>query len=304
MAIEQFEAAESQASTIVEWCLEVLRHLDNGLITPEEAEIGVDERVTHLLGALDEVFTSSPDPRDDLAGLVLRTQAAIGEVERLFDEHPGTLRTPPCVWRVRGFLESRAHQADEVVRLAAVIAAWEDADPALAPRRRRLQAVQTLDQAAQLHLKGSVLKRMVRAGLHAFGPRWAVDLAASYLDHHMADKSYWELVLGAMDELAAWASATELYGIPSAFQRRAISALIEIAGYPELTQWAVSRVPLHRLTGTDRRELAELLSDWYSVMPIDWISEPQKDGTLAIEVTYLRALEGAATSWPGDPRAN
>lgn len=189
-----------------------------------------------------------------------------------------------------------------MVRLVATAISWEETTPALAPLRVRRHAIQTLEQTAQMSLQGSFMARMVHAGLRAFGPRWAVDLAATYLERHLSDSSYWDLVLAAMDELAAWAAATDLHGIPPEFQRRAISALIEIAGHPELTQWAVSRIPLHRVSMADRRDLSELLSDRYEVMPLDWVSDTQEEGTLTIEVTYLRALEQAQASWPGDPR--
>jgi hypothetical protein len=303
LAIEVYEAAELAVTETVGKCRAVLEHLSNGLITPEEAEGWVNELVLSMLEALDDAFTSSPDPRDDPGGLVHRAGEAANEIERLFDEHPGLLlRTPSGVAGARGFLASRVDHADEVVRLVAVIAAWEDTAPALAPLRVRRRATETLDQAARMRLRGGVLERMVRAGVRAFGPRWTVNLAGTYLDRHVEDEAYWGLVLVAMDELSAWAAATELHGVPPEFQRRAISALIEIAGHPELTQWAVSRIPLHRVTRADRRELAELLQDWYEVMPVDWISEAQQDGTVSIEVTYLRALEEADASWPGDPR--
>ena len=189
--------------------------------------------------------------------------------------------------------------ADNAVRMARGVISWEHVTSASSPFRAARHALKGFEEALRMTLQGGFLARMVRAGMRAFGPRWAVNLAAHYLDQHLTDRSYWDLVLVAMDELSAWAAATDLHGIPDEFQRRAISVLIEIAGHPDLTEWAVSRIPMHRLSRADRRELSELLADRYQVMPIDWVTDTQEDGTVAIEVAYLQSLERTVASWPG-----
>lgn len=300
MAIELYEAAELALRDTVERCRAVLGRVNDGLVRPDEAEGWINEHLLDLLGALDDAFTSAPDPRDDPRGLVERAEQALDDLEELFEASPGMLvRDSLGVRGSRAFLRARVAHADQVVRMVAVVGSWEDTTPALAPLRMRRQAIETFEQAAQLNLRGGFLTRLVRAGLRAFGPRWAVDLAVNYLDRHLVDHDHWDLVLAAMDELAAWAAATELHGIPAEFQRRAVSALIEIAGHPELTQWAVCRVPLHRISMSDRHELSELLADRYEVMPLGWTSESHEEGTVALEVTYLLALEKAASTWPG-----
>lgn len=300
MAIEEYAAAERSLMETIEKCQTVMGHVDNGLLRPDEAEGWVNELLLDLLGSLDDAFTSSPDPRDDTSGLLARIRGTLEALAGLLEDHPTIpTRTSDTVRRTLWSVESRVAHADDVIRMVAGVNSWEQATPALAPLRVRRQALETLDEATRLRLKGRFLTRMVRAGLRAFGPRWAVNLATHFLDRHLTDRDFWGLVMVAMDELAAWAAATELQGIPPEFQRRAISALIEIAGHPELTEWAVIRVPLHRLSLVDRRELGELLVDRYEVMPTGWISDVQADGTEALEVAYLRVLDQAAVSWPG-----
>ncbi len=300
MAIEQYAAAEQSLREIMEKCQDVMGQFDNGLLGPDRVEGWVNELLLDLLATIDDAFTSAPDPRDDTSGLVLRTRAALEEVASMLDARPTIpSRTSDTVRRSIRFIESRMEHADDVVRTVAVVISWETASPVLAPLRVRSQALEALDDATRMAPQGGFLTRMVRAGMRAFGPRWAVNLAEHYLDRHLTDREYWDLVLVAMDELSAWAAATDLHGVPEEFQRRAISALIEIAGHPELTEWAVNRVPLHRLSLSDRRELAELLADRYDMMPIDWVSDAEADGTQAIEVAYLRALERTSAGWPG-----
>lgn len=300
MAIEQYEAAELALLNAMDGCREVFARVDGGLVSPDHAEGSVNEYLLGLLEALDDAFTSTPDPRDDPRAMVARTEQSLDDLAQLFDTRPDlALRDSPGVSGARGFLRSRIAQADQIVQLLAVVVSWEQATPALAPLRVRRHAIETLELATQLTLQGGFLTRMVHAGLHAFGPRWAIDLAARYLDRHLVDREFWNLLLVAMDELAAWAAATQLHGIPDEFRRRSISALIEIAGHPELTEWAIIRVPLHRLTQPDRRELGGLLADRYEVMPIDWVSDAQEDATAAVEVAYLKTLEHTVVTWPG-----
>jgi hypothetical protein len=302
MAIEAYAAAEQAVEDTLAKCQAVADRVDDGLLRPLEAVGWVNELMLDLLGILDDAFTSSPDPRDDTNGLVRCARQALEDVVGVLEDHPSIpLRTADTVRSTIGSVESRLAHADEVVRLVAVVISWEHATPALAPLRVRRQALDALDDATQMRLQGGFVTRMVRAGLRALGPRWAVNLAAHYLDQHVTDREYWGLVIMALDELSAWSAATELHGIPEEFQRRAVSSLIEVAGHPELTEWAINRVPLHRLSTADRRELSGLLLDRYEVMPTDWISDIQEDATEALEVAYLRALEQAALSWPGAP---
>lgn len=300
MAIEEYAAAEQALKATIENCKDLMVRLDNGLLGPERVEGWVNELLLNLLGTIDDAFTSAPDPREDTSGLVARTRAALEEVASMLDDRPTV--PGPTADTVRSgirFIEKRVAHADDVVEMVGVVISWEQAPPVLAPLRVRRQALEELDRAFRMRLQGGFLTRMTRAGMGAFGPRWAVNLAAHYLDQYLTDREYWDLVLAAMDELSAWAAATQLHGVPPEFQRRAISALLEIAGHPELTEWGINRVPLHRLSLADRRELAELLSDRYAVMPINWVSDAQDDGTEALEVAYMRALEQTATSWPG-----
>jgi hypothetical protein len=300
MAIEEYAAAEQALGEAIKRCQTTLGRVDSGLVRPDEAASWVNEYMLELVAFVDDAFTSAPDPRDNPSGLVAHTLQRLEEIAALLDNHPAIpTGTSHAALRTSWFIESRVAQADEVVRMIVVVISWEQATPALAPLRVRRQALASLDEATQMVLKGGFLARMVRAGMRAFGPRWAVNLAAHYLDQHLTDRSYWDLVLVAMDEISAWAAATDLHGIPDEFQRRAISALIEIAGHPDLTEWAVSRIPMHRLSQADRRELGELLADRYEVMPIDWVSDTQEDGTVAIEVAYLQSLERTVASWPG-----
>jgi hypothetical protein len=293
VAIEQYAVAEQAPQETIEKCQTVMGQFDGGLLGPDQVEAWVNELLLDLLAAVDNAFTSAPAPRDNNSGLVARTRAALEDIAGMLDDRAAIPSlTSDAVRRAHWFIESRVGHADDVIRMVVVVISREQATPVLAPLRVRQKAVEALNEAIRMQPLGGCMTRMVRAGMGAF-------IAEHHLDRHLTDRAVWDLVLIAMDEVSAWAAAPDPHGVPEEFRPRASSALIEIAGHPEVTKWAVTRVPLHRLFLSDRREPEELLADRYEVMPIDWVSDAAVDGTQAIEVAYLRALEETSAGWPG-----
>jgi hypothetical protein len=113
------------------------------------------------------------------------------------------------------WLTFRSTNADTLLRLLAIRAVWDDRAPALAPPRVRKAAVATIDEAVSVRIHGDFVPGLVGVAMRTFGPRLAVTLVTNYLENHRASHTHWKLVLVALDELAAWATATELHGVPA-----------------------------------------------------------------------------------------
>jgi hypothetical protein len=106
--------------------------------------------------------------------------------------------------------------------------------------------------------------------------------------------------LCAMDQLAGWAASTD----PALVSRtpgslveprsvRARRALIELAGVPDLTPWALARLPFHRLDHIDREALRELVRIRDEVFPEAWVDDGDNWATIAVELSLLQALDAA-----------
>lgn len=293
--------AQAQLAALSDRLRKCRQLYEDGLITAAELGAQFNYSLNRLAVSLDAALMSAPDPRVDLIVLVEGALRIADLVKSLAEVNNRTVvdKVSAGAEYLRSWVRRRVAFAEESVRMLATVSAWESMEPHLASPRLREAAVATLTASWLTGALEQFQARAVRAAMGALGPRLVVDLAEEYLTHHVNSLPRWGQLLVAMDELAAWAAATDSLGVPDVFRTRSVATLIELAGHPELTEWATMRLPLHRLSQADCRELAQLLADRGEVMPIDWISEPDQWATQAVEVAYLRSLDRARATWPG-----
>lgn len=295
MAEDAYGAAMAAIEGIDSGLLRTWADYEAGLITTSEVRDGSVELLYATAEPLVAAIMAAPDPRDDFEALFRAARGAADRVEARLGGEPDQR-----IDRFRRWLSGLVHRADDLLHVKSEVAGWADAQPRLAPLALRSAAVATLTRGRRAGTTPDFNAEAVTTAMRALGPRLLVTLAEDFLASDPPDRAAWDQLLVALDEVACWAAATAGHGVPFEFAERACAVLLEVAGHPELTHWAVARLPVHRLSRADRAELGVLLSDRAEVMPFDWIPEADQLATATVEVAYLRTLDAVGgQEWPG-----
>jgi hypothetical protein len=183
--------------------------------------------------------------------------------------------------------------------LVALVLTWEAAPARRDARVVCFQEAERIAFAVDFGVSNDFLQRMVLAGLQAFGPQLVVALGHAYVREHRESRTFWDLVILALDEVAAWSAATERTSLPDGFQVGSTEALLDLADDKVLSMWVVPRLPLHRLTRDQLRRLGELIQHRDRPLPLDEVGDDAELCMGSLESSYLWALEATTTRWPG-----
>ena len=300
MTIETNAAAFTAASDVVLTCAALVDRVAAGSMDADRVNRALTLHLARLMDVLDEAFTSAPDPRDNTDQLVRFVRRSFEEIAELLTTRPDLPRPDdtflPSAIR---WLDDRVEHAQDRGGLVATAAAWEESPPRLAGRFTCFEAAERIASAVDLGVRNGLLQRMALAGLQAFGPQLAVSLGHAYVREHRESRTFWDLVIVALDEVAAWAAATERTSLPEGFQVGSVEALLDLADHEVLSMWVVPRLPLHRLTREQLHRLGELIRERDRPRPIDEVGSDAELCTGSLEASYLWALEARTTRWPG-----
>lgn len=269
--------------------------IDDELLAESERADRLVEELHATADPLVRALMSTPDPKDDRQGLLRAAHAAADWVD---SKTAGG--SDQRVERYRQWLIGLREHAADLLRVRQSYLEWSAAQPGMAPWPVRSAAVTTLALGRRAGLTAAFNADAVTAAMRALGPRLLLTLAEDFLSVP-PDRAAWAQLLIAMDEVACWAGATAGHGVPTEFTESACGVLLEVAGHPELAHWAITRLPVHRLSRANREELAGLLAARAELMPFDWLAESDQLATTTVEVAYLRTLDAvAAEAWPGE----
>lgn len=303
MTTETHKAAFAAASDLVLTCASLVDRAAAGSIDAERVNRALTLHLARLIDALDRALTSTADPRDNTDVLVRFVRGSLEEVAELLATRRD-LPTPEQTFlpSATRWLDDRVDHAQDTAELVALVLAWEAAPARRAARVVCFQEAERIAFAVDLGVTNDLLQRMVLAGLQAFGPQLVVALGHAYVREHRESRTFWDLVVLALDEVAAWSAATERTLLPDGFQVGSLEALLDLADDKVLSMWVVPRLPLHRLTRDQLRRLGELIQHRDRPLPIDEVGDDGELCTGSLESSYLWALEAKTTRLPGVDR--